>query len=147
MDFGVLGDPSIKIGGLEIWVHGREFPDLYDYWDGNWLRVTAHCSAVGSNIRVNGPLIMVQDIAGWTMQCESLYRDLKGEALLKPHEPSLMVTIRAVDSSGHLEMEVEITPDHLTQDHRLRFDLDQSHLPALLRQCRQVISDYSVRGL
>src|SRR5256885_6731459 len=37
-----LGTPDIKLGGLQVWVHGRQFPDAIDYWDGNWLRITAH---------------------------------------------------------------------------------------------------------
>ena len=35
-----LGEPDIKLAGLQIWVHGRQFPDSDDYWDGNWLYVT-----------------------------------------------------------------------------------------------------------
>jgi len=38
-----LGMPDLKLEGLQIWIHGRQFPDAADYWDGNWLRVTAHC--------------------------------------------------------------------------------------------------------
>jgi hypothetical protein len=30
-----LGPPAIQLAGLSIWVHGRQFPDLHDYWDGN----------------------------------------------------------------------------------------------------------------
>jgi hypothetical protein len=35
-----LGAPDIKIHGLQTWIHGRQFPNEDDYWDGNWLRVT-----------------------------------------------------------------------------------------------------------
>src|SRR5882724_344446 len=34
-----LGTPDIKLSGLQIWVHGRQFPNATDYWDGNWLRI------------------------------------------------------------------------------------------------------------
>jgi hypothetical protein len=37
----ILGEPDIKISGLEIWIHGNQFPDENDYWDGNWMDITA----------------------------------------------------------------------------------------------------------
>ena len=48
--FADLDTLDLKLEGLQIWVHGRQFPDLHDYWDGNWLRVTAHCGGSGASI-------------------------------------------------------------------------------------------------
>ncbi len=31
-----LGKPDIKISGLEIWIHGNQFPESDDYWDGTF---------------------------------------------------------------------------------------------------------------
>jgi hypothetical protein len=36
-----LGEPDLVIAGLRVWVHGRQFPQAVDYWDGNWR----HCGA------------------------------------------------------------------------------------------------------
>ena len=52
-----LGDPDIKIAALKIWVHGRQFEDAQDYWDGNWLRVTAHCGADGGSALAHGSIL------------------------------------------------------------------------------------------
>ena len=46
-----LGVPDLKLAGLQLWVHGREFPESEDADDGNWLRVTAHCGASGASVR------------------------------------------------------------------------------------------------
>jgi hypothetical protein len=53
---GDLGAPDLKLEGLQIWVHGRQFPDLHDYWDGNWLRVTAHCGGSGASVFTTGSI-------------------------------------------------------------------------------------------
>ena len=36
-----IGEPDIKISGLEIWIRGNQFSDSRDYWDGNWMNITA----------------------------------------------------------------------------------------------------------
>jgi hypothetical protein len=52
----------------------------------------------------------------------------------------------ATDRFGHLRANVEITPDHLAQTHRMQFEIDQSHLPVIVEQCAAVVRRYPVRG-
>jgi len=56
--------PDLQLSGLQIWIHHRQFPDLEDYWDGNWINVTAHCEANGSSVQINGNFIHLSEIAG-----------------------------------------------------------------------------------
>src|SRR5262245_35740174 len=139
MDTSALGPPSVKIGGLAIWVHGRQFPDSEDFYDGNWLRVTAHCGASGASVWVTGAILMVNELQRWADESESVYRDLAGESVLSSYEPDLKATITSIDSTGHLVLRVEITPDHMTQRHQFDFELDQSFLPLLISQCRAIV--------
>jgi len=141
-----LGPPSLRIVGLQLWIHGRQFPDAQDYWDDDWLNVTVHCSAYGASVWASGAILMVSDVARWLMECEGLYKRSHGEANFQPCEPNLLVTIRSTDRHGHLNMRVEITPDHMTQQHRFDFTIDQSFLPSLMAQCRAIIAEYPVRG-
>jgi hypothetical protein len=48
-------EPDVKIVGLRTWVHCREFESSDDYWDGNWLRVTARCEADGAVVEESEP--------------------------------------------------------------------------------------------
>lgn len=64
-----FGTPDLKLQGLQIWVHGRQFPDAADYWDGNWLRVTAHCGESGASVFATGSIFIFQNsIDGWLNQ-------------------------------------------------------------------------------
>lgn len=45
-----FGEPSLSIAGFQLWVHGRQFPEATDFYDGNWLRVTAHCKASAASV-------------------------------------------------------------------------------------------------
>ena len=140
-----LGDPDIKISGLEIWIHERQFPDIEDYWDGNWLLVTAHCSSSGSSVWTEGPIIHLPELLDWYESASELNETLKGTASLECMEPELYVTIKA-KSLGQLTMEVHITPNHFEQEHKYYFAIDQSYLTDFLNGCKQVLRNYPVKG-
>lgn len=52
---------DIKFAGMSLWVLGRQFPDLDDYWDGNWLNVQVRVEASGAAVEAAGPIIHVGD--------------------------------------------------------------------------------------
>jgi len=141
-----LGDPALTLAGFQLWIHGREFPEAEDYYDGNWLRVTAHCAAVGADVWAQGSILMTPDIEQFGAQCELLLQGEGTTAILAPLEPDLRIAIETVDHIGHLRVRVEITPDHLAQSHRMEFDIDQSYLPEIIRSCTVIVEEYSIRG-
>lgn len=141
-----LGAPDIKLGGLQIWVHSRQFPNEEDYWDGNWLNVTAHCGSYGADVWTNGAILQVPDIARWLAALEEMNQSLSGEANLVSLEPELSVELN-VKELGQISMRVEITPDHMTQGHIFQFDIDQSYLGSVIESCRKVLAKYPVRGI
>ncbi|HRF58891.1 MAG TPA: hypothetical protein PLH94_03125 [Fimbriimonadaceae bacterium] len=142
-----LGEPDLKIAGLQLWVHGRQFPDAEDEYDGNWLRVTAHSGGSGASVWVHGAILMVTDIARFGNECAAMLQGDSESATLDSPEPELKVTLKASDGLGHIRVEVEITPDRLFQAHWFEFEVDQSHLPELIRKCARIVLDYPIRGL
>ena len=142
-----LGPPAIKFAGFQLWVHSRQFPEATDYWDGNWLNVTVHCGASGSSVWATGAILDIVAIARWGTQLESLYRTLTGEAVLASDEPNLEVRVTSTDTSGHVLLRVEITPDHMTQEHMFGFATDQSYLPGVIGGCRTIVENYPIRDL
>ena len=76
---------------------------------------------------------------------EILYRKLKGEAELPCLEPEFTVKL-AAGNFGKINMTVEITPDHLNQEHKFVFEIDQSYLPAMIHGCKKVLSQYTIKG-
>ena len=143
--FARLGTPDLKLEGLQIWVHGRQFPDLHDYWDGNWLQVTAHCGETGASVFATGSIIHLSELDRWRSETEALLKNLNGEAKLNCMEPNLAASLKAV-SLGHITFEVSITPDQMTQRHWFQFSIDQTYLPPLVKQCRAILEAYPIRG-
>jgi hypothetical protein len=140
-----LGSPHLVVAGLELWVHGRRFPEAYDYWEGNWLDVTVHCAAPGASIWSAGALLRVPDVVRWAEELDQLHAHRDGVATLTSDEPNLIAVLRSTDRAEDLQLVVDLTPDHLTQEHRLRFAVPRSALPGLVRQCRALIAAHPVR--
>ena len=141
-----LGEPDLKVAGFQLWVHGCQFPDSEDYYDGNWLRVTTHSGASGASVWTSGAILMVTDLVQWAQECDALANGQTQEVELAPMEPELNVLIRRVDRLGHFTMRVQITPDHLKQKHSFEFEIDQTYLSEIARQCRAIAAAYPVRG-
>jgi hypothetical protein len=140
-----LGPPDIRLAGRQIWVHGRQFPNAQDYWDGNWLNVTAHCGAQGADVWMSGPRVHLSEVLGWRDQAAEMHRTISGNAELACMEPELRVELKMA-SLGQISMTVRITPELMTQQHSFEFSIDQSHLPDLVRQCGQVLEANPIRG-
>jgi len=141
-----LGKPALRVAGFQLWIHGRESSESDDYYDGNWLRVTAHCGESGASVWVQGSIIMVTDIDGFGRQCAAMLRGDSRSAVLDPFEPELKVSLEAADRVGHIRALVEITPDHLAQYHKMQFEVDQSYLTSLIQQCSAIVQEYPIRG-
>ena len=140
-----LGKPDIALSGLQIWVHNRQFPDLVDYWDANWINVNVHCGGQGASVWVNGNIIHLSEIFGFLQGAEQLFKELNGKAELHCMEPYLLVELEA-KKHGQIEMTVNITPDNLSQKHEFLFNIDQSYLPNLILECKEVLEKYPIKG-
>lgn len=140
-----LGPPQIQLGGLQIWVHGRAYPDHEDYWDGNWLRLTAHCGGNGADVWVDGPILHLSEIRAWYNGLVHMNESVTGEAKLGGLlEPNLFIEMK-IDLLGHVLIQVNITPDHMAQKHVFEFENDQTFLGPLIAQCDAVLAEYPVR--
>lgn len=141
-----LGEPALKVAGFQLWIYGWQFPEADDYDDGNWLHITAHCGASGASIWAQGALVMVTDIARFGDQCAAMLRGDSSSAMLDPLEPELKLLLDGVGCLGQIRVQVEITPDHLAQFHKMEFEIDQSYLPNIIKQCAAILQVYPVRG-
>jgi hypothetical protein len=138
-----LGPPQIKLAGLEVWIHHRSH--FQDYWDGNWVNVTVRCYGPGAEVLASGSIIHLPEIERWLDEATLMRETLSGTANLACMEPGLSVELTA-SSLGHILMEVQITPDHMSQQHSFKFEIDQSYLGCLLTELRAVLAEYPIRG-
>lgn len=140
-----LEKPDLTIAGLEVLIHGRQLPDATDYWDGNWLMVTASCTSQSSSVTAGGPILHLSEVAAFLKDCEALHKTLNGSATLDCMEPNLRVELLA-EARGHIQVAVSITPDNVKESHEFRDELDQTFLPAILASCKRILKNYPLRA-
>jgi hypothetical protein len=139
-----LGEPDLQIAGLRVWIHGRQFSESTDYWDGNWLSATAYCVYPDSRVRVHGSIIHLGEVVGLLRSCERLYQTLEGSAALACIEPSLGVQLVA-ETGGHIRVVISISPDHMSERHSFTDGFDQTYLPPVIAACKRILERYPVR--
>lgn len=139
-------EPDLKLLGLSVWVDGRQFPGKSDYYDGNWLNVRARMEAPGAAVKCAGSILMASDFQRFRDELGAMDSQLAGEATLSSYEPNLKLTL-TIDARGHMQGEVEITPDHMSQFHRFSIDLDQSYLSDLIASCDAILARYPAVGV
>jgi hypothetical protein len=136
-------DADLRLLGLSLWVEGREFPDATDFWDGNWLVIRAEMRASGAYVERSGPILTAADFERFRDDLSKMVADLAGEAVLEGLEPGLRFFLK-MQKLGRIEAIVEITPDHLTQQHRFEVEVDQSFLPGLVASCDAILTRFPV---
>jgi hypothetical protein len=143
-DLESLGDPDLQIAGFRLWVHGRQFPQSQDYWDGNWLIVTAHCSYSQSSVSAHGSFVHLGEIYRLLQETEALFQTLQGKAELRCMEPNLSVELLA-QTGGHIRVKISLTPDNMTESHSYTDGLDQTYLPPVIAGCKAILAKFPLR--
>ncbi|MBX3321037.1 MAG: hypothetical protein KF890_14230, partial [Nitrospira sp.] len=92
-------------------------------------------------------ILMVTDISAFGNQCAAMLQGKSTSATLEPFEPELKLSLEAADRLGHIRIQVEITPNNLTQSHWFEFEIDQSYLPNIIQKCATIVQKYPIRGL
>jgi hypothetical protein len=63
---------TFTLAGFEMRVLGRQYPDEYDEWDGNWLNVECECKAHGGVVRTHGAFVSVWEVGNLARQRDKL---------------------------------------------------------------------------
>lgn len=141
----VQGEPDLKLAGLSLWVLKRQFPGADDYWDGNWLDIRAGVEASGAYVEIGGPWLRTDELSRFAEQLTALDRDVTGTAELACMEPALHAKI-VCGTLGHMEVTIEISPDHMTQSHQFIFLIDQTYIRHVVADCKRILEGYPVIG-
>jgi hypothetical protein len=105
----------------------------------------ARVEAPGAIVEVSGPSLRNDEIARFKEQLATLDRELEGTAELSCAGPALNVKV-ICGRLGHVEVTVAITPDQVTQLHRLVFGIDQTYLAGALAGCRRILERFPIKG-
>lgn len=141
----MIEEPHITLGPLNVWVRDRPYANSGYDWDANWLEIHAEVRVPGAVVSCEGPCLRTVELEDFLNQLDTAHRALSGTAILETLEPYLKIEVifRAL---GHVELKIDITPDHLSQNHRFWDRTDQTYIQEAIRQIRAVLSEYPVVG-
>ena len=134
--------PSLTLGGLSVWVLNKASPESVEWYEGTWLEVRAECTAPGATVTAGGPLLTVEDLGRLLAGMEAMQAGRASAAEMSPLEPNLVVGL-TTNSRGGLRIDVRLTPDSTTQEHRFFFDADLAYLAGPVAQCRSILARFS----
>jgi hypothetical protein len=77
-------------------------------------------------------------------ECERLYESLSGIAKLDCMEPDLGITLTA-KTSGHIDVRIHLTLNDVLERHEFNESFDQTFLPAIISQCREILIKHPLR--
>jgi hypothetical protein len=136
-------DFDIELGGLRIWVHGRQFPDKTDGGFDDWLWITAQYQSFGAVVWTSGPITLTSEFHGFLRDLKVMDKELRGTAAFKSLDPGLNVSLE-MNTLGQISFHVDITPDHMTQKHSFDDPINQSYLPAAIHGLQRVVDQYKL---
>lgn len=137
-----LGKPDLCIGGFELWISGYAFPDDDDWWERDFINVTARFKTSFSIVQVSGPFLRLPDVHKLRVECKQIYDNLSGEANLNGY--GIHLTIK-MTKRGQCEVFVSINPDELYEEHFFMFKLDQSYLLPFLTSLETILRAYPIK--
>ncbi|GIV08492.1 MAG: hypothetical protein KatS3mg019_0583 [Fimbriimonadales bacterium] len=142
-----LGNPDLTIGELRLWVHRREFPNSTDYYDINWLVISACCEVNGASVWLtNDPAVMTEELQCWLHELERLIEGKRSCAVLDTMEPYLYIAVCQNRSYDAWDVEVSLTSNISNQEHWFRFRVPVEALSKAIQQLRHILERYPIVG-
>ncbi len=136
---------TITIAGLTLEVIGYEFPASAEFWDANWLTVSAELTAPGACVQHMGTILRTDELDAFMRALQALDELRESEAKLECVEPNLSVSVDRDGSLGALAVQVSLTPDTLTQSHEVTFSSDLSSISNVVSEIKRVLRVFPVR--
>jgi len=138
--------PDIVLAGFSLWVEGRQFPDLEDYWDGNWITVRATCAGRGATSELTDSCIHLSELSRWAEMCEELLAERTPQAELPTMEPYIQAAVERSGESGRLIARITLTPGHPAEGDVFRFAIEASDVRRLIESLQRMLARFPIRG-
>ena len=141
-----LSGIDVQIGPLTLTVHDGQSPWSDESWDEDHLHIVAEIDLAGQSwVRVAGSFLTMRDIASFLDELRQLHQQAGRMAELGSFGPAFILRL-AGSSTGSIAAHLKLTPDILTQTHTFELQLDQTHLPGIIRQLDTILERFPVRG-
>lgn len=139
----VIGDENGQ--HVVIRAVSRNHPDLFDYWDGNWIACEVEIVTGGFQGAFRADL-RSEEFRAFLEEAEGLSTTLDGAASFSTMEGQIAFSL-AGDGKGLVRVQGEAR-DAPGSDNQLHFcfDIDQTYLPQICRSLEVLLAAFPVVG-
>ena len=126
---------------------GREFPDINDYWDGNWVLFTVSLVMPGLSVEITDPCIRVDELEAFLLELRSFSLGYLNAVESSFREPVVSIGIQTPEP-GEEDLLARIELNVFTEDGMAgtiaEVDLTQDGLDGFIRGIEEILRDYPV---
>lgn len=126
---------------------GREFPDINDYWDGNWILFTVSLVMPGLSVEVTDPCIRVDELEAFLLELRSFSLGHLNAVESSFREPVVSIGVQAPEPGEEdllARIEVNVFTDDGVAGTTAEMDLTNDSLDLFIRGIEDILRDYPV---
>jgi hypothetical protein len=126
---------------------GREFPDISDYWDGNWILFAVSLIMPGLSVEITDPCIRVDELEVFLLELRSFSLGHVNAVESSFQEPVVSIGIQAPDPGEEdllARIEINVFTDDGVAGTIAEMDLSHDNLDQFIRGIEEILRDYPV---
>jgi hypothetical protein len=126
---------------------GREFPDVSEYWDGNWIMITVSLLMPGLSVEITDPCIRADELEAFLLELRSFSLGYSTGVESSFREPVLFIGL-SVPEQGEQDIvcrvEINVFADDGVATVALEMDLTHDALDLFIRGIEDILREYPV---
>jgi hypothetical protein len=126
---------------------GREFPDINDYWDGNWILFTISLVMPGISVEITDPCIRVDELEAFLLELRSFSLGHLNAVESSFREPVVSIGIQTPEPGQEdllARIEINVFTDDGAAGTVAEMDLRHDSLDLFIRGIEDILRDYPV---
>lgn len=102
-------EADVSMGEFKLWVDRRGHPEATDYWDGNWLVITAAFITKYCVVYCEGNILHGSDVAHSLDAARQMHESLEGKFAFSTLDPGFELEFSAL-RQGQIDLSVRFVP-------------------------------------
>jgi len=126
---------------------GREFPDINDYWDGNWILFTASLTMPGLSVQITDPCVRVDELEAFLLELRSFALGHLNAVESSFREPVISIGIQAPEPGEEdllARIEINVFTDDGVAGTVAEMDVRHDSLDLFIRGIEDILREYPV---
>jgi hypothetical protein len=126
---------------------GREFPDINDYWDGNWVLFTVSLVMPGLSVEIVDPCIRVDELEAFLLELRSFALGHLNAVESSFREPVVSIGVQAPEPGEEdllARIEINLFTDDGVAGTTAEMDLTHDSLDIFIKGVEDILRDYPV---